>query len=61
MEIVRPRLVVLPGGKKPEVVEGPITRLGLRSRFPQLKAGHWFWIVAAKVLLLTSLLYVLFG
>ena len=61
MDTIRPRFVVLPGGKSQETVEGPITRLGLRDRFPQLRTGHWFWIVAAKALLLTSVLYLLFG
>lgn len=55
---VRPRFVVIPGGKG---MEGPIGRLGLRNRFSPVSSRVWAVMALGKILLLASLLYVYFG
>ena len=62
MDSVRPRLVLLSGGKKSEPeLEGPITRLGLNHSIGRLSSAQWAFIAAAKIILLGSLAYVVFG
>jgi hypothetical protein len=63
MESIRPRLVLLSGGKKNSgpTIEGPITRLGLNKSVGRLTPAQWALIAGAKILLLGSLAYVMFG
>ena len=54
----KPKLVLIPGGNG---ILGPIDRLGLRDRYP-LHPPRMIWImIGTKLLLLTTLAYVVYG
>lgn len=61
MDTLRPRLIVLPGGKKALPPPGPVTRMGLWNRTGQPTARQWMWIAGAKLVLLAAILYGIFG
>jgi hypothetical protein len=54
-ETRKPKLVVIPGGLSAGApLEGPVTRLGLRNRFPRPSRAYFAMAIAAKVLLLAA-------
>ena len=61
-DIRRQRFTVIQGGLETRAATtGPITRLGLRDRFPVISAKTWAIVLLSKVLLLGSVLYYVWG
>jgi len=58
MQKNRPNLVLIRGGAE---ALGPVSRMGLWDRFPQTQRAPRAWFIAAKAILLGSLLYYCFG